>query len=138
MISTEPFFTLSMFPKEAIDKQIQKIIADPAFNDSIVLKNFLVFVVNETLKGNANQLNEYTIAVNVLDKPAHFRPEESGVVRIHAGRLRRALSSYYTQSGVFDKIRVSIPKGGFVPSFNVNDWKNEDTSASRSPKETVT
>ena len=138
MISTEPFFTLSMFPKEAIDKQIQKIIADPAFKHSIVLKNFLVFVVYESLKGKPNQLKEYTIAVNVLDKAAHFRPQESGIVRIHAGRLRRALSSYYTQPGVFDKIRVSIPKGGFVPSFNVNDWKNEDTSASRSPKETVT
>jgi len=137
MISTESNFTLSMFPKEAIDKQIQRIIADPAFNDSLILKNFLVFVVNETLKGNANQLKEYTIAVNVLAKPAHFRPQESGIVRIHAGRLRRALSSYYTQSGVSDKIRVSMPKGGYVPSFNVNDMKNDDTSTSPSSKKTM-
>ena len=40
-------------------------------------------------------LKEYTIAVNVLDKPTNFKPQDNSIVRIHAGRLRRALNHFY-------------------------------------------
>src|SRR5262245_60601379 len=109
------------FSKEEIEKQVQKIIADPIFADSDILKRFLVFVVSETLDGNSNRLKEYTIAVNVLDKPRDFNPHESGIVRIHASRLRRALNNYYCKGGIFDTIRVSVPKGGYIPKFDEND-----------------
>jgi TolB-like protein len=115
----------TQFSSEAIDKQLRKIIEDPSFVDSDILKNFLVFVVRETLNGNANRLKEYTIAVKVLAKPTTFRPQENGIVRIHAGRLRRALNNYYCQGGVYDEIRISIPKGGYIPVFANNDERTE-------------
>src|SRR4030095_10925625 len=41
-------------------------------------------------------------------------------VRIHAGRLRRALNQYYKNAGAAEPIRVSIPKGSYVPAFGDN------------------
>ncbi|PWT79059.1 MAG: hypothetical protein C5B59_00405 [Bacteroidetes bacterium] len=121
MITPTTVLTETRFSKEAIEQQLRKIICDPIFEGSEILKRFLSFIVNETLSDHANRLKEYTIAVNVLDKPASFKPQESGIVRIHAGRLRRALNYYYDERGILDNIRISIPKGSYVPVFAEND-----------------
>ncbi|MEX6689498.1 hypothetical protein QTN47_18465 [Danxiaibacter flavus] len=105
-------------PKEAIQDQMTKIFKDPVFVESEILKRFLVFIVNETLNGRANCLKEYTIAVGVLGKPANFKPSENGIVRIHAGRLRRALDDYYHHADIANTVYISIPKGKYVPEFS--------------------
>jgi len=106
------------FSKEAINHQLQKIFLDPLFANSDILRKFLAFIVDQTLLGHSNWLKEYTIAVKVLNKSTTFKPQENGIVRIHAGRLRRALHSYYNESGALDIIRISVPKGSYVPVFN--------------------
>jgi TolB-like protein len=121
MIDFESTSLESRFSKTTIDRQLQKIVHDPIFADSDILKRFLTYVVEETLNEHANRLKEYTIAVNVLEKPSNFKPQESGIVRIHAGRLRRALNYYYSGRGILDAIRISIPKGSYVPVFSDNN-----------------
>jgi TolB-like protein len=39
------------------------------------------------------------------------------IVRIHAGRLRRALKEYYYDIGKNDPIVIEIPKGSYIPVF---------------------
>ena len=41
-------------------------------------------------------------------------------MRIHAGRLRRALNEYYQGAGKDDSITIGIPKGAYVPAFSTN------------------
>jgi TolB-like protein len=115
LIKTNPIENLHS--KEEIRAHIEKMVRDSAFFSSNILKRFLLFIVNETLEGRSNCLKEYTIATNVLNKPYGFKPQENGIVRIHAGRLRRAISQYYIRNGCTDKIRISIPKGNYVPVF---------------------
>ena len=125
------------FSREEIDDQLQKIFADPRFIGSDILKRFLTFIVDETLMGHSDWLKEYTIGVKVLNKPIDFKPQECGIVRIHAGRLRRALHHYYQQSGTNDSIFISIPKGGYVPIFSKNietaEENNEEKMLSHKP-----
>jgi adenylate cyclase len=40
------------------------------------------------------------------------------IVRVEAGRLRRALEHYYLTAGKNDPVRIKIPKGSYVPTFN--------------------
>jgi len=102
---------------EEIGLQLQRIFLAPYFSKSVILRKILSFITQETLMNRANCLKEYTIAVNVLGKPVDFKPQENGIVRIHAGRLRRALSRYYKQQGLSDQIVIQIPKGKYVPEF---------------------
>ena len=122
------------FSRKAIEQQLDRILNDPLFAESKILKRFLGFIVNETLEGNSNRLKEYTIAVNVLDKPRDFKPQENGIVRIHAGRLRRALSHFYLETGAEDDIQISIPKGKYVPliSDRKDNYYNLDKKQSES------
>jgi TolB-like protein len=106
-----------LFSVTAVEQELENIFRAPYFAESPILKKFLSFIVEETIHGHSNCLKEYTIAVNVLEKPLHFNPQENGIVRIHAGRLRRALSRYYGEMGRNDQIVITIPKGKYVPFF---------------------
>lgn len=107
----------SGFSPESAKEHLQKVISDPIFSVSDILKRFLSFIVQEKLEGRSNQLKEYTIGVNVLNKPSDFKPQLDAIVRIHACRLRRALNRYYDGAGKEDHLRISIPKGNYVPLF---------------------
>jgi len=109
--------TDSLFSVRAVEEELENIFHAPYFAESGILKKFLSFIVQETILGRSNCLKEYTIAIKVLDKPLNFNPQENGIVRIHAGRLRRALSKYYGEMGRNDQIVITIPKGKYVPLF---------------------
>src|SRR3954464_9115258 len=107
----------ALFSVRAVEEELERIFRDPHFTESAILRKFLSFIVQETIHGRSNCLKEYTIAINVLEKPLTFNPQENGIVRIHAGRLRRALHQYYNEMGSEDQVVITIPKGKYVPFF---------------------
>jgi TolB-like protein len=117
MSTIEASNTIGLFSAEQVHMQIQRIFLCPAFSVSDILRRFLSYIVDETLYGRSNTIKEYTIAVNVLNKPPSFKPQHDAIVRIHAGRLRRALNYYYKEQGIGDEIEITVPKGTYVPVF---------------------
>ncbi len=105
------------FSDSAIEEQLNRILTSPVFKGSRVLSGFLEFVTNKTLAGRVHEIKEYSIGIQVLSKKMDFNPQLDSIVRIHAGRLRRALSEYYHNLGVSDPIRIDIPKGSYIPVF---------------------
>ena len=77
---------------KAVAAQLERILNSSDFNASRRLKNFLRFVVTETLKGNAGQIKAYTIAVTVFGRTHSFDPQTDPVVRIEAGKLRTTVT----------------------------------------------
>src|SRR5450432_4363012 len=94
---------------------LNRILSSPGFKGSRVLSGFLEFVTRETLAGRQQEIKEYSIGVHVLFKKMDFNPQLDSIVRIHAGRLRRALNEYYQILGNQDPIRIDIPKGCYIP-----------------------
>jgi adenylate cyclase len=76
-------------------------------------------VVDEALAGRASQLKGYTIALAVYGRKEGFDPQVDPIVRVEAGRLRRALEHYYLTAGKNDPVRIEIPKGSYVPTFQM-------------------
>ncbi len=113
-----------------INQQVLKILASPSFESSVILTDFLQYIVAETLNGNEEGLKEYVIATNVLNRKADFNPQLDAIVRIHAHRLRNHLKDYYTNIGIHDAIVISIPKGRYIPVFeNNNSFESANTSS---------
>jgi TolB-like protein len=119
---------------ESVLNQVEKIFRDPLFSGSGILKKFLEFIVREKLEGKAHLVKEYTIAVDVLQKPKNFNPQENCIVRIHAARLRRVLAEYYAGRGAQDAIRILLPKGHYVPEFRDNRMGSSFSSADSKPE----
>lgn len=108
---------------DEIKDQVSRVLASPMFKKSKILSDFLNYIVHETLKGNHQQLKEYIIAVNVLKKKSDFNPQLDAIVRIHARRLRQFLIEYYENDGENDAIFISMPKGRYIPNFEINNSK---------------
>ncbi|MGB5746264.1 MAG: hypothetical protein WBM69_04735, partial [Desulfobacterales bacterium] len=102
---------------EAIRDQLKRILESDEFRASDKQRKFLSFVVDETLKDRASQIKGYTIAVSVYGRTEKFDPQIDPIVRVEAGRLRRALEHYYLTVGRNDPVHIKIPKGSYVPTF---------------------
>ena len=108
-------------PLQVIQDALQRVVASRDFMNSERKRRFLKFVVQETLAGRADRIKAYSIALDAFDRDPSFNPVADPVVRIEAGRLRRCLEHYYLAEGAADRIRITIPKGGYVPHFIVMD-----------------
>ncbi|MGV4793684.1 hypothetical protein [Rhizobium sp. F40D2] len=102
---------------EEICRQVERILASEEFHAPKRARNFLEFVVNETLAGRSGFLKAFTIANVVFGREASFDPQNDPVVRIEAGRIRKALERYYLVAGRADDVIITVPKGGYVPHF---------------------
>jgi adenylate cyclase len=98
--------------------QLDRILGHRDFEASVRTREFLRFVVEETLAGRRDRLKGYTIAVEVFGRSKDFDANLDPIVRIQAGRLRRALEHYYLVAGGQDPVVISVPRGGYVPEFS--------------------
>src|SRR5260221_10539832 len=99
--------------------QIQRIISSKAFKTSEVHRNLLTYLADKSLAGEAQNLKEYTVGLDVFGKPSSYDPRQESVVRMHVGRLRQKLAEYYRSDGAADPIVVDLPKGGFAVTFDM-------------------
>jgi eukaryotic-like serine/threonine-protein kinase len=102
---------------ETVCAELELILASVCFQGSKRLSQFLRFVVERTLGGEADQLKEYRIGVEVFGRPASYDPRVDPVVRLEARRLRAKLEQYYQSEGLGHLIRIEIPKGGYSACF---------------------
>jgi adenylate cyclase len=105
------------FTEAEIRAQLDRILENKDFEATDRLRDFLIFVVEESLAGRAAQINGRLIARRVFGRTENFDPSRDPVVRIEAGRLRRRLEHYYYVAGEHDPIRIEIPKGRYIPRF---------------------
>jgi tetratricopeptide (TPR) repeat protein len=82
------------------------------------LRDFLHFIVVETIEGRGDQLKEYTIGTLVYARRLLFDPKVDSIVRVEAGKLRARLNTYYEQAGTEDELVICVPKGAYVPEFH--------------------
>jgi adenylate cyclase len=101
-----------------IHAELERILASLDFEASQRCKDFLRFVVEEKLAGQSYTLKGYTIATHVFGRDKDFNPNLDPIVRIEAGKLRRALERYYFKAGSQDPIHIEIPKGTYIPIFS--------------------
>lgn len=124
--------------EEAIEQQLDRILTSPQFLNSPNLQNFLRFIVEKTLAGEAAEIKGYTVATQVLGRNTDFDPNLDPIVRIQASRLRRALEQYYRSPGKNDPVLIDMPRGAYVPRFRCSfPQKGADRVDSKTPHESI-
>ena len=126
---------------QIIREQLERLLQSDDFRASPRLRNILAYIVEETLQGRAGDLKAFSIAVDVLGRDAKFDPSTDPIVRVELGKLRRQLELFYILNPA-NPIRISIPKGGYVPVFHYDsagdgrsdEEANENTTNKSSAK----
>ena len=102
-----------------VEAALERVLASESFRGLGRLRQFLQYIVAETLAGHSEEIKEYSIGVAVYNRGIHFDPRCDSIVRVEAIKLRQRLQRYYHREGAVDSIIISIPKGGYVPVFEV-------------------
>ena len=95
---------------------LESLLSDNDFVVSDRNKRFLRYIVEECLAGRGDRIKAFSVATDVFGRTS-FDPVLDPIVRIEATRLRAALSRYYSTHPERAAIRITIPKGGYVPEF---------------------
>lgn len=106
---------------DELRKAVNGIISSSVFHGSKRLRRFLKFVAEKTLNGEPQNLTAYPIAIAAYEREADFDPQIDPIIRVEAGRLRRALKEYYLTEGKHDSIVINMPKGGYRLTFGRAD-----------------
>jgi hypothetical protein len=102
--------------RDAILRELQKVIASPYFCNSKRYPALLQYIVENTLAGKSDRLKERTLGIEVFDRPSTYDTNAEAVVRFTAGEVRKRLLLYYTERG-HSGIRISLPAGSYIPEF---------------------
>lgn len=97
--------------------ELTSLLASAAFGRSPRLARLLKYLCNKSFEGQADQIKEYNIAVDVLDRPESFDPTEDAIARVEVHRLRKKLREYYETEGAGHAVRIVIPAGRYGPVF---------------------
>lgn len=103
--------------QEEVQQALLRILASPAFVRAGRVRDFLQFVVTETLAGKADGIKESVVAIEVFHRTSDFDARIDSVVRVEAHKLRDRLRTYYATEGAADSVVIEVPKGAYVPSF---------------------
>jgi hypothetical protein len=109
----------------AIREQLERLLAHPLFANSKRYPAVLAFVVDQTLLGNAAELKERSIGIEVFGRAPSYDANADPVVRITAGEVRKRLTQYYYDSAHKGQLIVELPIGSYVPLFHLAEPQEE-------------
>jgi TolB-like protein/Tfp pilus assembly protein PilF len=102
---------------EAIRAQLERIVSSATFRGAQRAIRLLEYLAQQTLSGQGAALKEFTVGMDGLGRGATFDPRTDSIARVEASRLRNRLDLYYAKEGVSDPVRITLPRGAYVPVF---------------------
>jgi hypothetical protein len=131
--------TLSEAEKNAIRGQLRRILGNPFFSHSKRFPTFLQFVIEQTLAGEADNIKERTLGIEIFGRDADYDTASDPIVRVTAAEIRKRVAQYYQDPAHVNELRIALPSGSYIPRFHwpkgVNDpvLKELDLAASETP-----
>ena len=94
-------------PLSETEAGFQALLASPSFRKAPTLRKLLEYLWAH----RDENLSEYAIATDVLNRRPDFDPRTDSCVRVHILRLRQKLREYYETEGSASVVRFSVPPG---------------------------
>jgi len=96
------------------------VLKSKEFSRTARLRDFLQYVCQGALTNQTQNLHEQNIGCAVFGRHEGYNPAEDNIVRVEARELRKRLDRYFSRKAATEPIRISIPKGSYVPVFEAN------------------
>jgi hypothetical protein len=115
--------SVSNLPTEPRWQLAQRIVASRSFAKSVLLSRFLLYVCEREITGKTDEISEHQIGVHVFGRRPGYHPGEDNIVRNYARQLRHRLDQYFLEEGREEELRLSIPRGKYVPVFSKHHFQ---------------
>lgn len=97
--------------------ELEALLSSQEFVRAPRLAHLLTYLCEKFFAGEAYQIKEYSIALEVFNRGASFDQDSDSIVRVEANRLRKRLAEYYAGDGASHALQITIPVGQYVPRF---------------------
>lgn len=95
-------------------RALDRLEASATFERSASLVRLLRFLIG-TAETDPESLKEAVIGVEFYKRDADYDPRLDSIVRVNAMRLRQRLAEFYLAEGSSDPVRITLPRGSYVP-----------------------
>ncbi len=102
---------------EAVLRELERLLASPALKGSKRSQEFLHYIVEATLRGQADTLKERTLGVALFRRTPDYDTSDDAIVRVKANEVRRRLVQAYQEVGPPADVEIFLPTGSYVPDF---------------------
>jgi hypothetical protein len=102
---------------EARRAALEEVLHSQTFARSEQLRNFLRYVCEKEIAGQASEIKEYSIGVEVFRRGGDYSPATDSTVRSRAWELRQKLEEYYRTEKPDAALRIVLTKGSYIPAF---------------------
>jgi hypothetical protein len=102
---------------EAQRAELQTVLHSEQFTRAPMLAHLLSYLCEKLFAGEARQIKEYTVGVEVFHRESSYDQNSDSIVRVEANRLRKRLAEYYAGEGASHRLHIAIPVGQYVPEF---------------------
>jgi tetratricopeptide (TPR) repeat protein len=108
----------------AMRAELNRILSSEEFRTAQRRARLLTYLVEKAIA--VEQIKEYTIGVDVFDKPEDYDPRLDPSVRVEMGRMRAKLADYYSGEGKANSVRLQFPKRSYAPELvSVEEFQQE-------------
>ena len=100
-----------------IRAEADKLLASPALAGSPRRAQLLRYLLDRALSGQASEISEYGIGLDVFGKPPSFDPRIDSSIRSEISRLRQKLREYAAAEGRQSRVAIELPSRSYVLEF---------------------
>ena len=97
---------------------IERVAASEHFRRSARLRDFLLYVGNQSLKNGHAEINEQDVGAHVFGRSPSYDRSQDNIVRVNATELRKRIDAYFATDGAHETLILEIPRGGYKPLFH--------------------
>jgi hypothetical protein len=97
--------------------ELRAVLASAEFIRAPKLARLLTYLCEKLFAGEASQIKEYSVGLEVFNRGVSFDQDSDSIVRVEANRLRKRLAEYYAGEGASHIMQITIPLGQYVPRF---------------------
>jgi len=99
---------------------VSRIVSSRQLAKAPQLRDILLYISERYLAESVAPIKEQEIACIALGRRPPFNPNEDNIVRVQMSHLRKKLDEYFAAEGRDEQLRISIPKGSYLPRFEAN------------------
>jgi hypothetical protein len=100
-----------------LQQHLKEVVEGAAFRGSQRSRQFLTYVLEQTIAGRCADLKERTIGVDLFGRLPAYDTGEDAIVRVTASDVRKRLLAHYVKSGSTSEFRINLPSGHYIPEI---------------------
>jgi hypothetical protein len=133
-MSTPDILTPPVHANDARWDIVLRVAASAGFQRSPRLRELLLYICERAILNRPEELREQQIGCGVFGRKPDYSPGEDNIVRVEMRHLRKRLEEYFLSEGKDEPVVIVVPKGAYVPSFELREVVYPPPIATRPPE----